>query len=369
MGRVSFEPLPAGAQLARPHRPPDAAGAGHQSVRGPSALVEAGLYDAGDLETLERLHSLLPIAITPTMSAILEPGGPIALQLVPSPEELDVSPEELRDPIGDAAHSPVRGVVHRYPNRALLMPTQVCAVYCRFCFRRDNVGEGVLDEAALATALNYLRDTPTIREVILTGGDPMVYSARRLAELLQTLAAIPHIRHLRVHTRVPLVAPERVEAAMVQALLTTRPVTVVVHVNHPTELTAEGRQALDRLARGGVPLASQTVLLRGVNDDADTLEELFWSLLENRVRPYYLHQLDRARGTGRFRVPLARGRQLMRELRRRLPGIALPEYVLDIPGGYGKVPVGPQYLRPDGEGWEVTDLSGTAHAYRDEGER
>jgi len=357
-------PPPFGAPLARPPRSPPTPEP--TAIRGPSALIQAGLHGDLDRETLDRLHEQLPIGITPTMRAALRPGGPIARQLLPAREELVVAPEELADPIGDAAHSPVSGVVHRYPNRALLMPTHTCAVYCRFCFRRDSVGGGALDEAALERALDYIRSTPTIREVILTGGDPLVLPDRRLGALLGALAGIPTLRHLRVHTRVPLVLPERVGPGLLAALRGRLAVTVVIHVNHPDELSADGRAALARLADGGVPLASQTVLLRGVNDDADTLEELFWSLLESRVRPYYLHQLDRARGTGHFRVPLRGGRALMRELRRRLPGLALPEYVLDIPGGYGKVPVGPDYLRETSAGWELRDLSGVAHAYPDE---
>ena len=255
--------------------------------------------------------------------------------------------------------------MHRYPDRVLLKPTLTCPVYCRFCFRREDVGRksGTLTAAELEVALDYIRQNPAIWEVIVTGGDPFVLSARRIAAIVTALDAIPHLGSIRFHTRVPVVAPARIGAALVKALAAETAVHVVIHANHPRELTDAARAAVARLVRAGIPVLAQSVLLKGVNDDAATLEALFRRLVEMRVKPYYLHHLDLAPGTGHFRTGLAEGQALMRALRGRVSGLCQPTYVLDVPGGFGKVPVGPCYVRAVGAGWQVTDPGGAAHAY------
>jgi lysine 2,3-aminomutase len=276
-------------------------------------------------------------------------------------------PEESRDPIGDDARSPVEGIVHRYPDRVLLKLVNACAVYCRFCFRREMVGpgRGGLAPAALAKALDYIRACPQIWEVILTGGDPLVLSARRLKDVVTRLAAIAHVKVIRVHTRVPVAAPERVTAALVRALRAEKKkkkaTFVVLHVNHPRELTKQARAACARLVDAGIPMLSQSVLLRGVNDDAATLGALLRALVECRIKPYYLHHADLAPGTAHLRTSIAAGQALMRALRGRYSGLCQPAYVLDIPGGYGKSPIGANYMSEDGA--TVEDFNGRRHTY------
>ncbi len=312
----------------------------------------------------ERLHAVTAryaVAITPAMHALIrQPDDPIGLQFLPHPDELVVAPHERADPIGDDALSPVKGVVHRYADRALLKPLLICPVYCRFCFRREHVGPdgGLLTQAELDAAYQWFADHDSIREVILTGGDPLMLSARRLADIVRALSAIPHIETIRVHTRVPTADPDRVTDALAVALDTDRSVWVVAHANHASELTPGARIALRRLQALGIPVLGQSVLLRGVNDSVAALEALFRAMIAARVKPYYLHQLDPAPGTARFHVPIEEGRRLLEGLRGRVTGLAWPTYVLDIPGGHGKVPIGPGYLGPDGT---VRDPAGQPH--------
>jgi lysine 2,3-aminomutase len=295
------------------------------------------------------------------------PADPVARQFVPDLAELVVAPEERADPIGDERFSPIKGIVHRYRDRALLKPLHACAVYCRFCFRREQVGpEGeVLTPAELDDALDYIRAHPEIWEVIVTGGDPFLLSPRRLAGIVRALDEIEHVRVIRFHTRVPVVDPACVTSRLVAALSAETAVYVAIHANHPRELTPTFRAACRRLVQSGIPLIGQTVLLRGVNDDAEVLERLFRELVAARVKPYYLHHPDLARGTGHFRVDLWDGQALMRRLRGRVSGLCQPSYVLDLPGGLGKVPVGPCYAEA-GEGgrdWTVEDIHGGRHRY------
>lgn len=351
-----------------------------------SALVDAGLAPRDAAATLEQVADEFRIRISPEMQIAMQaeiprtPGreptaatpaatqGPIAAQFVPDARELQIRPDELWDPISDAAFSPTPGLTHRYPDRVILHITKTCEVYCRFCFRREVVGEdGTLPEADLAAALDYITRTPAIREVILTGGDPMVLSARRIAGLMARLEAIAHVDLVRFHTRVPVVAPLRIDDAMLAALRPARLVIwVVIHTNHADELTKAARAALARLADAGVPLLSQTVLLRGVNAEPEILEALFRALIRNRVKPYYLHHCDLARGTSHFRTTIAEGQAIMAALRGRLSGTCLPSYVLDLPGGHGKVPLGPGYVTQTGEGrYMIRDWRGQTHDYRD----
>ncbi len=338
---------------------------------------------SGAIDTLARVAERYAVAITPAMSGLVgdSANDPIARQFLPDARELEERADENADPIGDQSHEVITGLVHRYPDRVLLKLVQVCAVYCRFCFRREMVGPdsgAPLSAEQLAAALDYIRGNPGIWEVILSGGDPMVLSPRRIRETSEALDAIGHVKVVRWHTRVPAVAPERVTPELVAALRATeKAVWLALHVNHPRELTSEARAAIARLVDGGVAMVSQSVLLRGVNDDPATLEALFRALVELRVKPYYLHHLDRAPGTAHFRTSVAEGQGLVGGLRGRLSGLAQPTYVLDIPGGHGKVPIGPGYIAPAGhplEGarsgrrvttYEVIDTAGCRHCYAD----
>jgi lysine 2,3-aminomutase len=319
------------------------------------------------LADLKKVAARYAVAITPAMADLIDPADPhdpIARQFVPDVRELETLPEERDDPIGDHVHSPVEGIVHRYPDRVLLKAVNACAVYCRFCFRREMIGPGRagLSPAALAAALDYIHRNPQIWEVILSGGDPLILSARRLKNLTAELAGMGHVKVIRVHTRVPVVAPERISPALVRALRVPDKATfVVVHINHPRELTAKARAACARVIDAGIPMLSQSVLLRGVNDDVETLGALMRTLAEARIKPYYLHHADLAPGTAHLRTTIEQGQVLMRALRGRYSGLCQPAYVLDIPGGHGKSPIGPSYLHDDGE--IVEDFNGGRHRY------
>ncbi len=336
-------------------------------LRNATELVEAGLAERGRLATLEQVASRYAVAITPAIADLIDPSDPddpVARQFVPDTRELARHEDERADPIGDGACSPVEGIVHRYPDRVLLKLVNACAVYCRFCFRREMVGpgRGALSAKAFAAALAYIRATPQIWEVILTGGDPLVLAPRRLTAVLAELAAIDHVKIFRVHTRMPVAAPERISPALVRALrLPGKASYVVLHVNHPRELSAKTRAACARLVDAGIPMLSQTVLLRGVNDDAATMSALFRALVECRIKPYYLHHADLAPGTAHFRTSIADGQALMRALHGRVSGLCQPAYVLDIPGGFGKSPIGPNYLSDDGA--TIEDFNGRRHCY------
>ena len=341
-----------------------------RAKQGVKELVAAGLVEPAREAEVAAVAERYAVAITPAMAALIDPADPadpIARQFLPDPRELDEAPEESGDPIGDHRFEAVKGVVHRYPDRVLLKPSHVCPVYCRFCFRREDVGPGSesLSAAELDAAFAYIAARPEIWEVIVTGGDPFLLSPRRLKAIIRALDAIPHVAVIRFHTRVPIAAPERIGAALVKALATEKALYVALHANHPRELTPAAKAAIGRLARAGIPLLSQTVLLKGVNDDAATLEQLFRALVALRVKPYYLHHADLAHGTAHLRTSLAEGQALLRQLRGRVSGLCQPIYVLDLPGGFGKVPVGPCYARAgtaDGQ-WKIADPAGRVHAY------
>jgi len=342
-----------------------------RTARTATSLAEAGLIAKDAIDRVAAVATRYALAVPPALAARIATDAaadPVARQLVPDAAELIDSPDELQDPIGDAAHSPLRGIVHRYPDRVLLQPVSTCAVYCRYCFRREQVGPDAapLRPAELAAALDYIRSHSGIWEVILSGGDPLVLAPAKLKAIVDALGTIDHVGVIRIHSRVPIATPERVTDALLDSLRSDKAVYLVLHVNHAQELGPDQVTACRRFTDAGIPLLSQSVLLRGVNDDAGTLETLFRTLLRHRIKPYYLHHPDRARGTARFRQPLAQGRALMRALRGRLSGLAQPTYVLDIPGGFGKVPVGPDYLTEAPGGWTVEDPAGGAHVYRDD---
>jgi lysine 2,3-aminomutase len=342
-----------------------------RALRTPADLVEAGLVAPERLAGIEAVAERYAVAITPAIAGLInrdDPNDPIALQFVPDLAELTTTPEERADPIGDLTHSPVEGIVHRYPDRVLLKAVHVCPVYCRFCFRREMVGPeglGTLTPEAMDAAIGYIREHTEIWEVILTGGDPLVLSARRLSEMMARLADIAHVKVVRFHTRVPVVEPERVDDKLIAALKASGKATyLAVHANHPRELTDVARAAIGRLADAGVVLLSQTVLLRGINDDPETLAALMRGFVECRVRPYYLHHPDLAPGTSHFRVSIDEGQALVAGLRGRISGLAQPTYVLDIPGGHGKAPLMASNVRTVSEGcYMVSDWRGSEHRY------
>ncbi len=315
------------------------------TLRSTDALLEAGLVPANSA-ALRQLESRYAIGVPEAFRALIQaPGDPIARQVIPDVAEFGTALHEVSDPTADAAHSPLPGLVHRYPDRVLIKPLLICPLYCRFCFRREQVGPGTefMAEADLEAAIAYVMARPAIREVILTGGDPLMLAPRRIAALLSALQAIPHIDQLRIHTRVPVADPARITPALLLALQTEKPLYVAVHANHDREFGDAAAAALRALARAGVLLLGQSVLLRGVNDSADALERLFRTMVRHRVKPYYLHQLDPAPGTSHFHVPVAEGRALLASLRGRVTGLALPTYVQEAPNGAGKLPIGPAH--------------------------
>lgn len=338
------------------------------TLRTPNALADAGLVRTADIAALDAVAARYAVAITPAVAELIEPGdGPLRRQFIPSVAELTQTRDETADPIGDDAHSPVEGIVHRYPDRVLLKPTHTCAVYCRFCFRRETVGQATsksLSKAGLDRAMAYIAGRPEIWEIIVTGGDPLILSPRRLADIARRLDDIAHVKILRFHTRVPVVEPERVTESLVGALTaSSKTVWLAIHANCAEELTPQAARAIGRLADAGVPLLGQTVLLRGVNDQPAALERLMRRFVELRIKPYYLHHGDLAPGTSHFRTTLAEGQALAANLRGRVSGLCQPTYVLDIPGGHGKAPIAASHLLLEGDSATVTDVNGHRHAY------
>jgi lysine 2,3-aminomutase len=334
-------------------------------------LEKAGLVTAAKASGLAGVVENFNMRITLHVQGLIaapDESDPIYAQYVPSALELQESHGELTDPIGDDVHEKVKGVTHRYPDRVLLKPTHTCQVYCRFCFRREKVGqaEEALNADEIADAIAYIRNTPEIWEVILSGGDPLVLSDRRLTMIMAELSDISHVQVIRIHTRAPVADPSRISDGLIAALNVRPAVYVVVHVNHPQEISDEVKGGFAKLVNAGIPLLSQSVLLKGVNNTFETLSALMKMLVSLRVKPYYLHQLDKAKGTEHFRCSIAEGQKLMRALRGQLSGLCLPTYMLDIPGGFGKVPIGPDYLKANSEGrYQVRDFRDELHDYED----
>lgn len=345
-----------------------------KTLRSIAQLRDAGLVSAGATAALEQVAARYAVAITPAMAELIDrddPDDTIARQFIPDPAELVSQPNERADPIGDDAFSPVEGIVHRYPDRVLLKLVHTCPVYCRFCFRREMVGPGgrrALTAEQRDVAYSYVRQHPEIWEVILTGGDPLVLSPSALRTVIDTLSDIDHVKIIRLHTRVPAVEPERITGELVKALRAPGKTTyVALHANHPRELSPAARAACARIVDAGIPMLSQTVLLRGVNDDVETLGALMRAFVECRIKPYYLHHADLAPGTLHLRTSIEAGQELMRQMRGRISGLCQPAYVLDVPGGAGKVPVGPNYIAGAGgeteRGYEVRTINGDVRAY------
>ncbi len=309
------------------------------------------------------------VKITDHVAELIETAGdPVAKQYTPDIRELKILPGEDIDPIGDDNNSPVKGLVHRYPDRVLLKLTHICAVYCRFCFRREMVGKpesGTLKTSERTAAIDYIRNNKNIWEVILTGGDPLILSARQLKESLDEICAIPHVKIIRIHSRTPVADPARITREICEALTREKAVYIAVHINHASEITPEVKISFKKLQAANCVLLSQSVLLKGVNDDAATLEELIRELAALRVKPYYLHHPDLAPGTSHFRLSIKRGQAIMKKLLGRVSGLCQPHYMLDIPGGHGKLPITPTYIEGSGDHYILEDFKGVKHPYKE----
>ena len=341
------------------------------SLKSAEDLFDAGLIDGPTLERIRPVTERYAVAVTPAMADIIDrtdATDPIGLQFLPHEDELRQTPEERADPISDEAHSPVHGIVHRYPDRVLLKAVHICPVYCRFCFRREMVGpqgNGTMTSEELDTALAYIKAHEEIWEVILTGGDPLVLSPRRLTVIMEGLKAIPHVKIVRFHTRVPVVDPDRINAALVEALKSSGKTTyIALHANHPRELTEDARAACARLIDAGIAMVSQSVLLKGINDNPLVLGALMRAFVETRVKPYYLHHPDLAPGTSHFRLDIEEGQQIVAAMRGHISGLCQPIYVLDIPGGHGKAAIGQNAATKHADGcYSVSDFNGNDHLY------
>jgi lysine 2,3-aminomutase len=313
---------------------------------------------------LEAAPGNFRVAITPYYFSLVDterPSCPVRIQVIPRARELDVEPGDLVDPLGEDSHSPATGIFHRYPDRCLLLALDRCAIYCRHCNRRRLVGqqESPITREDLGRALDYIRRTPAIRDVLISGGDPLTLSTSRLEEIIAALRAIPHVEIIRIGTRVPVVLPMRVDDELCAMLKRYHPLFINTHFNHPKELTPQARAACEKLADAGIPLGNQTVLLRGVNSSVRVLRKLFTELLRCRVRPYYLFQGDVAAGTSHLRTSVETGIALMQELRGHISGLAIPHLVIDTPGGMGKVSIGPDYVVARGpDKWTLRNYEG-----------
>jgi lysine 2,3-aminomutase len=315
--------------------------------------------------------SMLPVGITPYYMSLLDrddPLHPLRRTVVPVTGEFVRTPGEADDPLGEDAHSPIPGLVHRYPDRVLLLALDFCSTYCRYCTRSRVVGHGEIlpNESRLEAALDYIRGTPSIRDVLISGGDPLALSEDRLDWLLGRLRRIGHVEFVRLGTKMPAVLPQRITPALCRMLRRHRPLWMSVHFLHPEECTPESAQACARLADAGIPLGSQTVLLRGVNDDVPTMRELVHRLLLMRVRPYYLYQCDPISGSSHFRTPVSKGLEIIQGLRGHTTGYAVPTYVIDAPGGGGKIPLQPDYVvGRDGDFLVLRNFEGQLYRYPD----
>ncbi len=348
------------------------------TIRTTAQLLEAGMIEPEKIKKLEEVTKKFAVSLTPQLTELINlevTGTSMAIrkQFLPDEQELIVNAAELKDPIGDTVFEGVKGVVHRYPDRCLLMPINTCPVYCRFCFRREKVGknDSALTKEELERAFSYIESQPKIWEVILTGGDPLFLKPKKLNELLNRLDRIPHVEVVRIHTRVPAVDSARITEEMINALKINKALYVALHANHASEFTEPVRAACAKIVNAGIPMISQTVLLKGINDTPEALGDLMRTLVKNRIKPYYLHHADLAEGTSHFRTTLEEGRHLMKSLWGNYSGLCQPTYVLDIPGGHGKVPVScHQYFSAEevsgsaAESYRVEDYQGKFHSYK-----
>ncbi|MBI5069695.1 MAG: KamA family radical SAM protein [Deltaproteobacteria bacterium] len=328
------------------------------ALRSAEALSRVVELTAEERAGIAATADVFRLGVTPYYASLMDPHHPfcpVRMQAIPLPGEAVSGPGELRDPLGEDRNRPVRALVHKYPDRALLLVTDTCPVYCRHCTRRRITGgtEDAFDRGAIEEALDYLRRRPEVRDVIVSGGDPLVLADDRLAWVLEGVRAIPHVQILRLATRGPVTCPMRVDAALARLLRSVKPLFVVTHFNHAKECTGEAQAACELLVDHGVPVENQTVLLRRVNSSARAIADLNHRLLSWRVRPYYLHQGDLAQGTGHLRTPLSAGVAILEQLRGHTSGLAIPHLAVDLPGGGGKVTLQPDYVlsRDPGGTW------------------
>lgn len=318
-------------------------------------------------EAVRRLGGRLPIGITPYYADVIE-HSPLRRTKIPSTAEFVRSPGEYDDPLGEDPHMPVPGLVHTYPDKVLFLVTDFCATYCRYCMRSRLVGQGTLlpDRAMWERALDYIASHPAVRDVLLSGGDPLIMADDRIEWLLARLRAIPHVEFVRIGTKVPAVLPQRVTRDLCRMLKRYHPLFMSLHFVHPDELTSACARACERLADAGIPLGGQMVLLKGVNDDPGVMKRLCTGLLKMRVKPYYLHQCDAIAGSAHFRAPVARGLEIIRALHGHTTGYAVPTYMIDAPGGGGKVPVTPDYIvGRQGDDLVIRNYAGRVYRYHD----
>ncbi len=339
-----------------------------KTIRTLDALAKKNIIRDEDISNLMPVIEDLSLAITSDMENLIDKNDfedPIKKQFIPSVEELQIHESEIRDPIGDDKYSPTKGIVHRYPDRCLFMPVSICPVYCRFCFRREKVSRASekLDDKDFENAYEYIANHPEIWEVILTGGDPLVLKPKVLKKIMDRLSNIPHVDIIRIHTRVPVVSSQLIDNEMISALQSSKTVYIILHANHPNEFTEDAKNAIATIINAGIPMLSQSVLLKNINDNIETLSTLMRLFIKNRIKPYYLHHADLVKGTSHFRTSIANGQKLMKELRGRFSGLCQPTYVLDIPEGYGKIPIGPNYIQHGESHYCVEDYCGNTHTY------
>jgi lysine 2,3-aminomutase len=321
-----------------------------------------------ETDTLHGLKNRLPLRITPYYLSLIydsEPGSPLRRTMIPTSDELIITDAEKADPLNEMGNSPVPGIIHRYPDRALFTVTQFCSSYCRYCTRSHSVGKlGHLTRGEWDRAFRYLAEHTEIRDVIISGGDPLTMNDSKLEYLLSSLRAIKHIEILRIGTKVPAVLPQRITPQLVAMMKKYHPLFVSVHFTHPDELTPETRRACGMLADAGMPLGSQTVLLKGVNDDPATMKSLMQKLLTVRVRPYYIYQCDLIPGSSHFRTNIEKGIEIIENLRGHTSGYAVPQFVIDAPGGGGKIPILPSYVVESGpEKWVLRNYKKNQYTY------
>ena len=313
----------------------------------------------------------LTMSIPPYFASLIDPENPncpIRKQSIPQEYELETTPDEMADPCGEDKNSPVRGLVHRYPDRVLFLVNEMCAMYCRYCTRSRMVGDGhrTLSMQTYNTAFEYIRAHKEVRDVLISGGDPLTLSDRVLEHIIKTLKSIPHVEFVRIGTRIPVTLPQRVTFELVNMLKKYSPIWMSIHFNHPREVTKRVKFACDLIADSGIPMGSQTVLLKGINDNAAVMKKLMHELLKIRVRPYYIYQCDPILGSRHFRTPVSVGIDIMEKLRGHTTGYAVPTFVIDAPGGGGKIPVGPQYIvAHEGNTYTLRNYAGEQYTYVD----
>ena len=313
----------------------------------------------------------LTMSIPPYFASLIDPddpGCPIRLQSVPQDHEFETTSEEMLDPCGEDKSSAVHGLVHRYPDRVLFLVNEMCAMYCRYCTRSRMVGDGnhTLNTATYDAALNYIRTHKEIRDVLISGGDPLTLGDRMLEYLISSVKAIPHVEFVRIGTRIPATLPQRITPELIAMFKKYSPLWMSVHFSHPKEVTPRVKHACNMIADAGIPMGSQTVLLRGINDSPEVMKKLFHELLKIRVRPYYIYQCDPIVGSRHFRTTVACGIDILKHLRGFTTGYAVPTYVIDCPGGGGKIPIGPDYIVAKENGrYTLRNFAGEIYTYID----